>query len=124
MRTPTSIPAIVLATAFAFGCASVPEPKAEMAAADLALRRAEQADAGHGAPLEARTARDQYESAQRALSDGDRLAARRLAENATVEAQLAEAKAREARARQAADDARANLGALKNEADRTGGAEQ
>jgi hypothetical protein len=36
--TPTSLAVLVLATAGAFGCASIPEPKAEMAAADLALR--------------------------------------------------------------------------------------
>lgn len=117
--------ALVLALAFgcalALGCASIPEPTAELSAADLALRRAEQADAAHGAPLEARKARDQYEAAKQAVADGDNLAARRQAENATVEAQLAEAKARAARAEQAATDARANLDALKHEANRSGG---
>jgi hypothetical protein len=110
--------ATLLAAAGALACASVPEPKAEISAADLALRRAEQADAGHGAPLELRTARDQFEAAQRAVSDGEYLAARRLAENATVEAQLAEAKAREARAKSVASDAQQNLDALKGEANR------
>jgi hypothetical protein len=103
-------------------CASVPEPKAELSAADLALRRAEQADAGHGAPLEARTARDQYEAAKQAVAAENNLEGRRLAENAAVEAQLAEAKARSARAKQALADARSNLDALRDEADRSEGA--
>lgn len=123
MRTPIPVAALALAAAGALGCASVPEPKAELSAADLALRRAEQADAGHGAPLEARTARDQYEAARQAVDRGDNLTARRLAENAAVEAQLAEARAREARAQQVAADAGENLRALRNEADRAGGAE-
>ena len=113
-----SSPRSLLAAAGALGCASVPEPKAEISAADLALRRAEQADAGHGAPLELRMARDQYEAAQQAVSAGDNLEARRLAENATVEAQLAEAKAREARAKAVASDAQQNLDALKDETNR------
>ena len=113
-----SVLAIVFAAAGALACASVPEPKAEISAADLALRRAEQADAGHGAPLELRTARDQYEAAQQAVSAGEYLEARRLAENATVDAQLAEAKAREARAKSVATDAEENLDALQGEANR------
>jgi hypothetical protein len=113
-----SVPVIVLAAFGALACASVPEPKSEISAADLALRRAEQADAGHSAPLELRTARDQYEAAQKAVSDGEYLAARRLAENATVDAQLAEAKAREARAKAVASDAEQNLDALQGEANR------
>jgi len=110
-----------LGLAGAVGCASVPEPKAELSAADLALRRAEQADAAHGAPLEARKARDQYDAAKQAVAKKDNLEGRRLAENAAVEAQLAEAKARAARAGQAEADARASLDALKSEAGRAGG---
>jgi hypothetical protein len=112
------VTATLLAAAGALACASVPEPKSEISAADLALRRAEQADAGHGAPLELRTARDQYEAAQRAVSEGNNLEARRLAENAQVDAQLAEAKAREARAKAVASDAQQYLDALKGEANR------
>jgi hypothetical protein len=120
-RTPIPVMALALAIAGSSGCASVPEPRGELSAADLALRRAEQADAGHAAALEMRSARDQYASAKEAVARGDNLAGRRLAENAAVEAQLAEAMAREVRAQQVASDARENLNALRNEADRTGG---
>jgi hypothetical protein len=102
MRTRTPIPVLTLALAGAWGCASVLEPKAELSAADHALRRAEQA--------------------KEAVAREDFLEGRRLAENATVVAQLAEAKARKARAQQVATDARANLDALRNDSDPSGGA--
>jgi hypothetical protein len=110
--------ALLLAAGLALACASVPRPEAELSAADLALRKAEQADAAHHAPLEMRKARDQYDAARRAVEDEDNLEARRLAEEAAVEAQLAESKARAARARTAADEIRADVEALRAEAQR------
>lgn len=100
------------------GCASVPRPEAQLSAADLALRDAEQADAAHYAPLEMRKARDQYDAARRAEEDEHHLEARRLAESAEVDAQLAASKARTARAQAAAEEITADLESLRSEARR------
>jgi hypothetical protein len=99
-------------------CSSIPRPEAQLAAADLALRKAEQADAAHHAPLEMRQARDRFDAARRAVQEERHLEARRLAEEAEAEAQLAESKARAARARTAADEIRADVESLRAEAQR------
>ena len=96
-------------------CASVPVPKSELAAADLALRKADQSDAAHYAPLDARMARDKYQAATQAVDKDENLLARRLAEEAAVDAELADVKARAARAKEAADEARASLNSLGGE---------
>lgn len=100
------------------GCASVPRPEAQLSAADLALRDAEQADAAHYAPLEMRKARDQYDAARRAEEDDHHLEARRLAESAEVDARLAASKARTARAQTAAEEIAADVESLRSEARR------
>lgn len=81
----------------AAGCASVPEPKAEVSKADLALRKAEAVNAAELAPLDARLAREKLEKAKLAEKDGKNLEARRLAEQAEVDALVAEVKARSER---------------------------
>jgi len=101
------------------GCASVPRPEGELSAADLAFRKAEQADAAHHAPLEMREARDQLERARLAAQDERYLEARRLAETAEVDAQLAESKARAARARTAEQEIRQDIESLRAEAQRS-----
>jgi hypothetical protein len=111
--------AALLAAGLALGgCASVPRPEAQLSAADLALRDAEQADAAHYAPLEMRKARDQYDAARRAEEDEHYVTARRLAESAEVDAQLAASKARTARAQAAAEEITADLESLRSEARR------
>ena len=112
---------IVLALLLAGGlaaCASVPPPESEMGKADLALRKAEQADAAHYAPLEMRTARTKLDAARIAMRDEDNLAARRLAEQAKLDALLAEATAQTAQRQAAADAIRADIEALRAEAER------
>ena len=97
---------IVLALLLVAGlaaCASVPPPESELGKADLALRKAEQADAAHYAPLEMRTARTKLESARAAMRDKENLRARRLAEQAKLDALLAETTAQTAQRRAAAD---------------------
>ena len=102
----------VLAVAVLAACASVPAPKSELAAADLALRKAEQSDAAHYAPLDVRKAQDEYQAAVKASDKGENLEARRLAETAAADAELADVKARAARAKEAADEARASIQSL------------
>jgi hypothetical protein len=100
-------------------CASVPPPKSEVGKADLALRKAEQADAAHFAPLEMRTARTKLEGARAAMREGENLEARRLAEQAKLDALLAEATAQTAQRQEAADTIRADIEALRAEAQRS-----
>ena len=110
---------LVLLLAAGLGaCASVPPPESQMGKADLALRKAEQADAAHFAPLEMRTARTKLEAARAAMREDDNLEARRLAEQAKLDALLAEATAQTAQRREATDTIRADIEALRAEAER------
>ena len=110
---------LVLLLAAGLGaCASVPPPESQMGKADLALRKAEQADAAHFAPLEMRTARTKLEAARAAMREEENLEARRLAEQAKLDAILAEATAQTAQRQEAADAIRADIEALRAEAER------
>jgi len=109
---------ILLLAAGLGACASVPPPESQMGKADLALRKAEQADAAHFAPLEMRTARTKLEAARVAMREEDNLEARRLAEQAKLDATLAEATAQAAQRQEATDTIRADIEALRVEAER------
>jgi hypothetical protein len=109
---------VLLLTAGLGACASIPPPESQMGKADLALRKAEQADAAHFAPLEMRTARTKLEAARVAMRDEDNLEARRLAEQAKLDALLAEATAQAAQRQEATDTIRADIDALRAEAER------
>ena len=96
-------------------CASGPAPEAELAAAEVAVEDAEEANAAAQAPGPYELARDKLERAREAFDDGDNLEARRLAEQALVDAQLAEAEARSEVARQNAADLRGTVETLQDE---------
>ena len=96
-------------------CASGPAPDAEMAAAELALDQAEDADAAARAPAPYALARDKLERARAAMADGENIEARRLAEQALADAQLAEAAARSEIARQNATELRQSIETLREE---------
>ena len=96
-------------------CASGPEPDAEMAAAELALDQAEDADAAARAPAPYALARDKLERARAAMADGENIEARRLAEQALVDAELAEAAARSVIARENAEELRKSIETLREE---------
>jgi hypothetical protein len=122
MERPTIRILLVLLLAGGLGaCASVPPPESELGQADLALRKAEQADAGHYAPLEMRVARTKLEAARLAMRNDDNLEARRLAEQAKLDATLAEATAQTAQRQEAADAIRSQIEALRAEAERAKG---
>ncbi|HWL69396.1 MAG TPA: DUF4398 domain-containing protein [Geminicoccus sp.] len=89
-------------------CASTPPPDDAMAAAKLALQRAEASEAPSEAPLELQQARDKLAEAEQAIADEDYRQARRLAQEAAADAGLAEAQAERAvaeRNRQQVDSA-------------------
>lgn len=79
-------------------CASTPPPETELAAAQLAVGEAEEADARTHVPTILQRAREKLARARQAVADEQMLEARRLAEQAAVDAQLAEAQARAATA--------------------------
>ena len=95
---------LVLASILLAACSSVPPPQEQLAAADLAVREADEAEAGAHAAAPLRKARDKLEQARAALQAKEHLAARRLAEQALVDAQRAEAEARAAVAGQSFEE--------------------
>jgi len=110
--------AVVAALMVASGCSTVGPPKAEIAAADLAIQDATKSMAPQYAPLELRMARDKLDKAQRAMNNEEYIDARRLAEEALVDAELAEAKASSEDARRAANELQQSLETLRREAER------
>jgi hypothetical protein len=118
------IPFVSLGVAFASllavatGCSTVGPPKAEIAAADLAIQDATKSKASQYAPLELRMARDKFDKAQRAMNNKEYIHARRLAEEALVDAELAEAKASSEDARRTANELQQSLETLRREAER------
>jgi hypothetical protein len=117
-RSTTRFVLVLLLATGLGACASVPPPESQMGKADLALRKAEQADAAHFAPLEMRTARTKLEAARAAMREDQNLEARRLAEQAKLDAILAAAMAQTAQRQEATDTIRADIEALRAEAER------
>lgn len=95
-------------------CASVPEPKGEVAKASLALDNAEAVNAAQFDPLDARLAREKLEKAKLAMREENYQEARRLAETAEVDAMVAEATARSTRAQQATQELRQQVDSLRS----------
>jgi hypothetical protein len=113
------VPATLVAAALALlGCAATKPPTAKLSTAEVAVKKAEESDAGQHAPLELRVAREKLDKARRAMDDEEYDRARRLADEAFVDAQLAEARARSAKAKQAASAVRKSVEALRSEAAR------
>ncbi|QSX79640.1 DUF4398 domain-containing protein [Agrilutibacter solisilvae] len=94
--------ALVLCSALS-GCASLPPPTGEMAAAQQAVSRADNADADQYAPQQLQAARNELAQAQAAMAAGDDDEARRLAALASADADLALARSRAAQTRSEAD---------------------
>lgn len=93
-------------------------PLAKIAAAELAIRQAEESNARDHAALELRYARDKLQSAKTAVESGDDdrfPLAEQQADAALADARLAEAKARAARAEKIERDMQKSLEALRQE---------
>ena len=90
----------------AAGCASVPPPTEQMAAAKAAVDSADATGAPAYAPTETRLAADKLAGAKKALADRDHVLARQLADESQLDAQLAVRKMQTAKSSQAADEAR------------------
>lgn len=104
------------------GCSSVKRPTAELAAADTALAKADEAQAAAQSPLPLKNARDKIGAAKQVVDDGDKSKdsrhtnARRLAEEARADADLAEAQARAKAAQRSVDELRIAIEAVRREA--------
>jgi len=93
---------VAAAVTLAAGCATMAPPTNEIANADLAIKRAEQASASQYAPLEMQLAREKLDQSRDQAQAGGKarlIQARRLAEESLVQAQLAEAVANNERAK-------------------------
>lgn len=101
------------------GCATVRPPTAEIAAADIAVRKAEKSGGGQYAALDMLRAREALQGAREKADDKDTYdAARRLADKSRVDAELAEAKSRSAMAEATADEAGKTLESLRLESEK------
>jgi hypothetical protein len=100
-------------------CASGPAPEREVAAAEVAVENAEEANAAAHAPGPYALARDKLERAREAMGEGENEEALRLAEEALVDADLAEARARSQVAQENAAELRASIETLREELDRS-----
>lgn len=100
------------------GCASVPEPKEQMAVAEAAVARASTTSTGESAPAQLREANSKLASARAALAADDREAARRYAEQATLDAQVAELHAQTQRSLKAAQETEDAARVLREEINR------
>jgi len=108
--------AVLVAAILLAACGSVPPPQEQLAAADLAIRAADEAEAGARAAAPLNQARDKLERARATLEAKEHLAARRLAEQALVDAQRAEAEASAAAAGEDLEQMQRSLEDLRREA--------
>ena len=100
------------------GCASVPEPVAEMASARTAIRAIEGGDARTLAPVELDRAKTKLQRADAAVGDKDYADATRLAEEALADAELATAKTNMIKAERNADELERSIAVLRKEIER------
>jgi hypothetical protein len=97
-----AIAAVLLSFGLVACVNDVPPPTAQLGASSQAILAAERAGAMQYAPVELQAARAKMAAADAAMRADDRIAARRLAEEAQVDANVAAAKAQTVAAQQAA----------------------
>jgi hypothetical protein len=100
------------------GCASTPMPTAQLAVAEAAVQRANTTSTQESAPAELATAVGKLARARSAVTAGDAVLARRMADEATVDAQLAEQRAAAKRATLAASESENAARVLREEINR------
>ena len=100
------------------GCASTPMPTERLAVAEAAVQRANTTSTQEAAPTELATAVGKLARARSAVTAGDALLARRMADEATVDAQLAEQHAAASRATLAARESEDAARVLREEINR------
>ena len=100
------------------GCASVPEPVAEIASARTAIRAIEGGDARTLAPVELDRARTKLQRAEAAVGNREFADATRLAEESLADAELASAKTNMIKAERTAAELEQSIDVLRDEIER------
>ena len=100
------------------GCASVPEPVAEIASARTAIRAIENGDARSLAPVELDRAKSKLQRAEAAVNSGQNAEATRLAEESLADAELATAKTNMIKAEKNAEELERSIAVLRREIER------
>jgi hypothetical protein len=118
-RRASSMAALCGAALLAAGCASTPEPTAQMEAARRAIADAEGAQAARHAAPELGQARSKLAAAEAAVQNDDMDDAARLAEEARLDAELADARTAAVKAQAANDEIRRSNAAALDEMQRT-----
>lgn len=117
-----SYPALILvflvSSLFAFGCAAKVAPVESITGAAMAIKEAENANAGVHAPLELRLAEEKLNAAKQAVAREDYTEAQRLSDEALADAQLAEAKSRAEKSKVTAEEMRESIETLRHEIER------
>jgi hypothetical protein len=117
IMTRTLIAASVLAAALAGGCASAPQPSADLTQAHTLVDQAEQGGAAELASADLASARSKLQAADQDARDKPELSIR-LAQEASVDARVALARTNAAKAQMALRDVNAGTQSLRNETDR------
>ena len=118
-QNAVSIAALSVAALLVGGCASAPEPTAQMEAARRAIADAESAQAARHAAPELGQARSKFAAAEAAVQNDDMDDAARLAEEARLDAELADARTAAVKAQAAKDEIRRSNAAALDEMQRT-----
>lgn len=113
--TPARLATIAAASLLMTACASTPAPTAELAAAESAVARAQNAEIPLDGRVNLTAAREKLELARKAVSNKQNELARRLADEARLDAELALAKSNSQKARAAAEEMQRNIQTLQNE---------
>ncbi len=100
------------------GCASTPEPVAEIATARAAVSAVEDVDVQRLAPVQLDRAKTKLARAEEALDDRNYDEARRLAEESLADARLARAQADALSAQRSASELEQSIEVLRSEIDR------
>lgn len=118
-RHQTALAGGMLATVLLSACASTPPPPTDaIQAAEIAIKRAEEARVVDYASLELTSARDKLAAANNSVQAKDMRMARMLADEATFDAELATAKAEAAKAKAANAEVVKTIDSMKQEIQR------
>lgn len=112
---PAALAAAVLAASALGGCATEPQPTAQLVRASTLVSEAEKDQAQRYAAADLQRARDELSGARTAESDGRYDSARRLADRAAADADLASARAASGKAQQSAEQVHRSIDTLKEQ---------
>lgn len=115
---PALMSVILIGGLLALGCAAKVAPVENITGAAMAIKEAENSNAGVYAPLELRLAEEKLNAAKQAMAREDYRQAQRLADEALADAQLAEAKSRAEKSKITAEEMRESIETLKHEIER------